>query len=454
MKTYGIICEYNPFHNGHLYQIEETKKQTGATHIVAVMSGNYVQRGEPALLDKFKRAEIAVKNGVDLVVEMPVQYTLANAELFARCGVMLLGALRCVDGISFGSECGSLEQLKECADAITAVSTPENIKPLLEQGMPYPEAIHQLVSFKYGPLVGDLLNSPNNILGIEYLKSLKILGLEEKIAPFTIKREGSGHDSDEHSDKFASGEYIRRLIDDGEDFSKFVPKDTLDAVNEYDDNDLLCWFENFERILLYRLRTISPQELATTPDVGQGLENRIFQAARMATSLEDLLDKVKVKRYPMARIKRILLNALFGIKTEDLKVPPMYGRILALNDKGAEILRLAGSLPEDKLSVPFSSSLKDFINPKAENKNLMRSIGLNTISNDIYALGSREIRASGMDFTGKVHFEKIEGFVSELPEDLKTTAHTASDAEIERDKAKAAEENATDKPAEEASDKE
>ncbi|MGN1089672.1 MAG: nucleotidyltransferase family protein, partial [Huintestinicola sp.] len=164
--------------------------------------------------------------------------------------------------------------------------------------------------------------------------------------------------------------------------------------------------------------------------------------------------KVKVKRYPMARIKRILLNALFGIKTEDLKVPPMYGRILALNDKGAEILRLAGSLPEDKLSVPFSSSLKDFINPKAENKNLMRSIGLNTISNDIYALGSREIRASGMDFTGKVHFEKIEGFVSELPEDLKTTAHTASDAEIERDKAKAAEENAAEKPAEENSDKE
>jgi len=107
MKTYGIICEYNPFHNGHIYQIEETKKQTGATHIVAIMSGNYVQRGEPALMDKFKRAEIAVKNGVDLVIEMPVQYCLANAELFARCGVMLLGSLRCVEGISFGSESGS-----------------------------------------------------------------------------------------------------------------------------------------------------------------------------------------------------------------------------------------------------------------------------------------------------------------------------------------------------------
>ncbi|MBQ7784154.1 MAG: nucleotidyltransferase family protein, partial [Oscillospiraceae bacterium] len=331
MKTYGIICEYNPFHNGHIYQIEETKKQTGATHIVAVMSGNYVQRGEPALLDKFKRAEIAVKNGVDLVIEMPIQYSLANAELFARCGVLLLGALRCVEGISFGSECGSIEQLRQCADAVAEVTTPDNLKPLLEQGMPFPEAVHQLVSFKYGPMVGDLLNSPNNILAVEYMKSLKILGLDQKIQPFTVKREGAEHDGEQHSDSLASGSYIRKLIDDGEDFSAFVPKDTLDAVNEYDDKELLCWFENFERILLYRLRTMSPPELATVPDVGQGLENRIFQVAKMATSLDQLLDGIKVKRYPMARIKRILLNALFGVRTDDLKVPPIYGRILALN---------------------------------------------------------------------------------------------------------------------------
>lgn len=452
MKTYGIICEYNPFHNGHIYQIEETKKQTGATHIVAIMSGNYVQRGEPALLDKFKRAEIAVKNGVDLVIEMPVQYCLANAEMFARCGVMLLGSLRCVEGISFGSECGSVEDLQKCADAVTEVSTPENLKPLMEQGIPYPDAVQQLVSYKYGPLVGELLNSPNNILAVEYLKSLKRLGLD-KIKPFTVKREGAAHDSGEHSGNIASGEYIRRLIDDGEDFSAFVPKDTLDAVNEYDDNDLLCWFENFERVLLYRLRTMSPQELAATPDVGQGLENRIFQAARIATSLEDLLDKIKVKRYPMARIKRILLNALFGIKVDDLKVPPLYGRILALNDKGADILKLAGSLPEDKLSVPFSSSLKDFVNNS--NKNAMRAIGMTTVSSDIYTLGSRNIRPSGMDFTSQITFEKIEGFVSELPADLKTTAHSGTVEEVQKAReaeakaraeaaAKAAEENNPD----------
>lgn len=455
MKTYGIICEYNPFHNGHIYQIEETKKQTGATHIVAIMSGNYVQRGEPALMDKFKRAEIAVKNGVDLVIEMPVQYCLANAELFARCGVMLLGSLRCVEGISFGSESGSIDQLKECADAVMAVTTPENLKPLLEQGMPFPDAIHQLVTYKYGPLVGDVLNSPNNILAVEYLKSLKILGLMDKIQPFTVKREGAAHDGEEHSGNIASGEYIRRLIDDGEDFSAFVPKDTADAINEYDDKELLCWFENFERILMYRLRTISPQELATVPDVGQGLENRIFQAARMSGSLEQLLNAIKVKRYPMARIKRILLNTLFGIKSEDLKAPPMYGRILALNDRGTEILKMAGSLPEDKFSIPFSSSLKDFVDSNKENPRAMRSIGMTTVSSDIYTLGARNIRPSGMDFTAKIAYEKLEGFVSELPADLKTTAHAGTVEQVNKERAaeaaakKAAEEAKKDDSAEE-----
>jgi hypothetical protein len=321
----------------------------------------------------------------------------------------------------------------------------------MEQGIPFPDAVHQLVSYKYGPLVGDLLNTPNNILAVEYIKSLKILGLMDKIKPFTVKREGSEHDSDVHSSSYASGSYIRQLIDDGEDISAFVPKDTADAVAEYDDKELLCWFENFERVLLYRLRTMSPQDLAKVPDVGQGLENRIFQAARTAVSLDDLLDKIKVKRYPMARLKRILLNALFGIRADDLKVPPTFGRILALNDRGAEILKMAGSLPEDKLSIPFSSSLKDFVEAGKQNPNVMRAVGMTTLSTDIYTLGSRNIRPSGMDFTGKVTFNKIEGFVSELPEDMKTTAMSGTVEEVEKMRAERAAEKAA-KAQNEASD--
>ena len=429
MKTYGIICEYNPFHNGHIYQIEKTKELTGADHIVAIMSGNFVQRGEPALMDKFTRAKIAVRNGVDLVVEMPVQYSLANAEMFARSGVMMLGSLRCVEGISFGAECDDIEALRKCADAVHELSTAENLKPLMEQGMPYPAAIQQLVALKYGPALSDLLNSPNNILAIEYLKSLKLLKLDQKINPVVIKRSGAEHDGEEHTDTIASGEYIRRLIDDGEDFSAFVPKDTFDAVREYDDNDLLCWYENFERVLLYRLRTISPQELFTTPDVDQGLGNRIFQASRAANSLQDLLEKIKTKAYPMARIKRVLFSLMLGIKADDMKVPPLYGRILALNDRGADILKLAGSLPKDGLSIPFSSSLKDFVSK--ENQRSTRMASMTTVSSDIYVLGSRNIRPSGMDFTTPITFDKIEGFVSELPADLKTTAHSGTAEEVE-----------------------
>ncbi len=426
MKTYGIICEYNPFHNGHIYQIEETRK-AGATHIVAFMSGNFVQRGDVAILDKFKRAEIAVANGVDLVVELPVQYSLANAEYFARCGVLMMASLRCVDGISFGSECGNIEELQKCADAVTAVSTPENLKPILEQGMSYPDAVSQLVSFKYGPEMAKLLSSPNNTLAIEYLKSIKILGLSDRLQPLTIKRSGAEHDGDTPSDNIASASYIRTLIDDEEDFSKYVPKETLDAINVYDQNHLLCWFDNLERVILYRLRTMSPKELATIPDVGQGLENRIFEAARVSTSLEQLIANIATKRYPTSRIRRIILNAVCGIKTDDLKVPPVYGRILALNDRGAEILRKAGSLPEDKFSMPFSTSVKDFA--ASENPHINRSIGITTISSDIYSLASRTIRPSGMDFTAKIPFVKIPDFVSELPEDLETKAFIKKNGE-------------------------
>lgn len=420
MKTYGIICEYNPFHNGHIRQIEETRK-AGATHIAAFMSGNFVQRGDVAIIDKFKRAEIAVKNGVDLVVEIPVQYSLSNAEYFARSGIMMMASLRCVDGISFGSECGDLEQLQKCADAVREVAVPENLKPMLEQGMSYPEAVSQLVAYKFGPAVSEILDKPNNTLAIEYLKAIKALGLEDKLTPLTIKREGAEHDSDAPSGNIASASYIRTLIDDEEDFSAYVPKETLEAINDYDVKHLLSWFDNLERPILYRLRTMSPQELATIPDVGQGLENRIFEAARVSSSLEQLIANIGTRRYPTARIRRILLNALCAVRTDDLKVPPVCGRILALNDRGAEILRMAGSLPEDKFAIPFSSAMKDFA--ASENKFIKRSVGLTTYSSDIYTLASRAIRPCGMDFTAPITFDKIPGFVSELPEELETKAY-------------------------------
>ncbi len=421
MKTYGIICEYNPFHNGHIYQIEETKRLTGADHIVAVMSGNFVQRGDVAMIDKFRRADIAIHNGVDLVVEMPVQYSLASAEYFARCGVMMLKSLRCVDGISFGSECGNADELERCAEAVMKVSTKENIKPLLDQGMSYPEAVSQLVAYEYGPLTAELLKTPNNTLAIEYIKAMKALGIDD-MDMVTVSRKGASHDGEDTAEGFASATHIRQLIDDEEDYSAFVPEETRKAIEEYDENGHLCWFDNLERAILYRMRTMSLPDLKTTAGIGQGLENRIFQAGHTAKSLDQLLDMIRTKRYTDARIRRIILNALIGIKADDLKVPPIFGRILALNERGAEVVKLAGSMPENKFSFPFSTTLKEAV--KSDNKRIQRTVALNNLASDIYGIASRNAREGGMDFTTPIKLTKAKDFVSALPEDLKTKAIT------------------------------
>ena len=192
MKVYGIIAEYNPFHNGHAYQIEETRKN-GATHIAAIMSGNYVQRGDVAMIDKFARARAAVEGGVDLVVEMPTVYSIASAGHFARAGVMMLGALGCVDGISFGSECGDLELLKNAAMASLNMSSKENmeakVKPFMEKGMSFPAAMQQAIAIENGPMIASVFDSPNNTLAVEYLKAMKLLKLDFDI--FTVKRKGA-----------------------------------------------------------------------------------------------------------------------------------------------------------------------------------------------------------------------------------------------------------------------
>lgn len=397
MKTYGIICEYNPFHNGHIRQIEETRKH-GATHIVAIMSGNYVQRGDVAIIDKFKRAQIAVNNGVDLVVELPVVYSLASAEMFARAGVMMLGALGCVDGISFGSECGDIEILKNAAMATFSAGTPEKLKPLLEQGMSYPQALQQSVAFEYGPMVAGVFDEANNTLAVEYLKAMKVLGID--MDTFTVKREGAAHDGDECSETIASGSKLRQMIEDGEDISKFVPEDMAKAAQEYDDNENLAYFDNLERQFMYILRSANSQYIAETPDVAQGLENRILQAGKAAVSLDSFLEMVNTKRYTYAKFRRILLNMYLGIKSTDLQIPPPYGRILAFNDKGAEIMKAAAEQTPGKYTIPFSASIKDLIDLKIPQ--IIRYAELTCRSSDLYMLASRNIRPCASDFTTKI----------------------------------------------------
>ena len=407
MKTYGIICEYNPFHNGHIYQIEEARKN-GATHIVAIMSGNYVQRGDVAMIDKFARARVAVNNGVDLVVEMPVVYALSSANFFARAGVMMLGALGCVDGISFGSECGDIELLKNAAMASLNMSTKENleekVKPLLEQGMPFPAAMQQAIALDQGPMIAGVFDSPNNTLAVEYLKAIKMLNLEFEL--HTVKRKGAAHDSLTPSeDGFASGTLLRQMIEDGEDISAFVPKDMADIVKEYDEKDMLAYFDNLERELLYVLRSNIPPTIAECPDVDPGLANLIFRAGIDSNSLEDFMEKAGTKRYTDARIRRILLNLYIGIKASDLMIMPPYGRVLALNENGAEILKAAKekASEDNKLAIPFGTSLKDIV--ELQSPPISRFADVSNRATNLYGLASREIRPCTEEFTAKIEIQ-------------------------------------------------
>lgn len=402
MKTYGIICEYNPFHNGHIYQIEETRKQ-GATHIVAIMSGNYVQRGDVAMIDKFARAKSAVANGVDLVIEMPVVYSLASANFFARAGVMMLGALGCVDGISFGSECGDMELLKNAAMASINASKPEKIKPLVEQGMSFPQAIQQAIALEYGPIIASVFDSPNNTLAVEYLKAIKLLNLE--FETYTVKRKGAEHDSPSPSEGIASASLIRQMIEDGEDISPYVPKETAELAKEYEEKELLAYFDNLERELLYVLRSMIPPTIAECPDVDPGLANFIFRAGIDARSIDEFLEITGTKRYTTAKIRRVLLNLYIGAKASDLMIMPPYGRILAFNEKGSEILKASKEKAEEnKLAIPFDTSLKDIIELKRPP--ISRFADISNRATNLYGLASRTVRPCAEDFTAKIEIQK------------------------------------------------
>ena len=290
MKTTGIVAEYNPFHNGHKALVDRCR-ENGATHIVAAMSGNFVQRGSVAIMDKRARAAAAIRGGVDLVLELPVPFAVATAEVFARGGVTVLDSLGCVDALAFGAECEDLALLKKAAEAVTDPKVDELIKTELSGGVSYPTARAYAVRSVYGADIADVLEGPNNILAVE-----------------TTEVE------------------FKRMVGVGRAPVKV---------------------EESERAILSRLRMLTAEDIRKAPDVSEGLENRIYNAIQSATSLEELYDIVKTKRYTHSRIRRIVTALYLGILPEDREAVP-YLRVLGFNDRGLEILKAAketASLP-------------------------------------------------------------------------------------------------------------
>ncbi|HRR76127.1 MAG TPA: nucleotidyltransferase [Ruminococcus sp.] len=395
MKITGIICEYNPFHNGHLYHIRETRNN-GATHIVAVMSGNFVQRGDTAIMDKIDRARLAVRSGADLVIELPVQYCLSSAENFARGAVYLLDSLGPVQEISFGSECGDVEKLKKALATVelTAREHDDEIRQIMEKGYTYPRALSSVIKGT-DPEMADIISSPNNLLAIEYMRALKIFS--SSMEPFTVKRVCAPHDGTEAVNSFASASFIREQLfadNNAEEIGEYTTSIWRDAVAEAMRNGNIASLSRLERIMLYKLRSTTVEEIAQISDVGQGLENRIY-GARMAGSLDELLFTVKTKRYTMARIRRIMLSLLIGITKEDMKNLPSYGRILAFNERGREILAQA----KDKTKIPYASSIAKLsqLNDTAE-----RFAELEIRASDLYGLALETITSAQKDYRAKI----------------------------------------------------
>ena len=333
-KVAGIVAEYNPFHRGHAHQIAETRRLLGDDcAVLCVMSGDFVQRGDAAVFDKFARAEAAVRGGADLVLELPLRWSLSSAEGFARGGVSLLKASGVVTHISFGSETGDLAALQRAADALNSPALGALLREELQTGVSFPAARQRALERLIGADAA-VLSNPNDLLAVEYLRAVSALGAP--LEPIAVQRLGAGHDQPGEGD-YPSASQLRAWMREGRDVSAHLP--AAPAVPPVFPEDL-------ELAVLSRLRMLPQEAFAALPDAAEGLENVLFQAVHSESTLEAILEKAKSKRYPMSRLRRMLLCAALGIKKAD-GLPP-YLRVLAANEQGRALLhgmRRAASLP-------------------------------------------------------------------------------------------------------------
>ena len=346
MKVSGVICEYDPFHNGHKYLLEKIKAD-GAECTIVCMSGNFTQRGEPALIDKYTRTKAALLNGADIVIELPVIFACSGAERFAYGGVSILDSTGICSRLYFGSEAGNISLLEKAADAVISDEVSEKMVVYLSTGKSFALSRELTVRDIYGKETAAVLREPNNILGIEYIKAIRKINSSMKACTFT--RTGSAHNSDSISGNIISASKIRELIINGHDISKYVPENTLPLIFENESHVPECRrIEKLETAILYKLRTMTVGELAELPDISEGLENRLYSSIRAGCTLEDILSGVKSKRYAMSRLRRIIMHSLLGISANDMKLPPQYIKVLGFNERGLEAIKAmkkASSLP-------------------------------------------------------------------------------------------------------------
>ena len=373
MKICGIISEYNPFHKGHKYHIDKTKELTNCDAIVCVMSGNFVQRGLPSIMDKWTRAELALGNGVDLVLELPSIYAISSAEFFSFGAISLLNSLGVIDNISFGSELGDVNFLNSISEVL--IKEPKeyliHLKNNLDLGYSYAVARNNALEYYFKELLSDpitkkdniskILNSSNNILAIEYCKSL--LNLASSITPVTIKREGGTYNSQNLNNIFSSATAIRNSLKDNtsiEVLKDTVPDNVFYKLKSYDN---FVYPDAMVPYLRFKALCSKHSCLSNIPEASEGLDNKIINSLESLINYEDILGDIKSKRYAMTRISRILCQYFIGFEKYNIntlrRTPCPYARVLGFTPKGQEILRTLKSTS----SIPVYTKL-----PKESNE--------------------------------------------------------------------------------------
>ena len=402
----GIIAEYNPFHNGHLYHLEQSKKVTNSEYTVCIMSGNYIQRGDTSLLDKWSKTQMALENGVDLVIELPTIYATSSSENFALGAIKILNKLKIVDFVSFGSENCEIDVLNNIANVL--YDEPKQFSSILAhelgKGISFPKARENALLMYLNNIqkYSNILNQPNNILGIEYLKALK--KTKSQIIPYSIKREKVYYNSHNVVDEYASSTAIRELLKhDAYDEIRCVMPDNsyLLMKTEIEQGNYITSLQAFEKEILYKLRTMKTSEIANLPDVSEGLEYSIKNACNNCNNLLELINNIKSKRYTQTRIQRILVYCLLNITKQDMelskKITP-YIRVLGCNEKGKKMI---SAITEKNKKIQLITSVKKFME-ESKNNNLKSILEKDILSTNIYTLGFKNTSQANLDYTKKL----------------------------------------------------
>lgn len=352
MKICGVIAEFNPFHNGHEHLINSIKTNND-TAVVAVMSGNFVQRGESAIISKFARAKAAVLSGVDLVLELPLPYSISTAMYFAEGGVNILNSLGVIDSLCFGSESGKITPLTAMASQLNNPELKTALKLELAKGITFAAARQKAMESLSPDLDSSVLENPNDTLAIEYIMAAKRLKMNVDFE--AIKRIGTEHDSTQKTNKFCSASELRKtpsLLDLKE---RYMPKASYEIFAEEVSSKRYSSIYLLDRAMVAHLRTLTPEKLCQAPDISEGLENRIIAAANEFSTMDEILAATKSKRYTHARLRRIILASYLGVTAELQKQSAPYIRVLGMNETGAKVLSLASK----RAKVPLIASLKE-----------------------------------------------------------------------------------------------